>query len=224
MAEFGSRPRRFTVVLAREPAAQIRNLALQKEKMQATLIGALIILLSSSGCTSVAAPARSAAASTLPSAPRLADRSLALNEGRVQLNVRGGYYSELESKSEKSATYALVLQRSNQTNTWAAMNSVCVKGSLPGKMACLQVIQRQPDVNLLNVQIRVGTDADATAQPAVIDGTFVIGEEILVKIDISATDIRFEVNGKHEFTQAIDFETSKIRYGCSSAECIYTLL
>jgi ribosomal protein S11 len=196
--------------------------------MHFTLIGALIILLSSSGCTSVAGPAGSAtpsaAASTSPSAPRLADRSLALNEGRVQLNVRGGYFSQLESKSEKSATFALVLQRSNRIDNWAALTSVCVKGALPGKMACLRAIQRQPDVNLLNVEIGVGSETDVAPQITAIDGTFVIGEEILVKIDIGASDIRFEVNGKHKFTQAIDFETSKIRYGCSSAECIYTLL
>ena len=72
--------------------------------------------------------------------------------------------------------------------------------------------------------MRVGADEDVTPHTASIDGTFVIGEEIIVKIDIGASDIRFEVNGKYVFTQAIDFETNRIRYNCSLAECIFTLL
>lgn len=199
--------------------------------MQLTHIGGVLVLLLASGCHSISrgsepagSDSRISLAAPLSIATRLADRPLGENEGRINLNVKAGYWSSLQSKSEKLQVVGLVLERGKKYATWAPVQSVCVQAALPGKkMVCLRMTQRLLAENRLSAEMIVGEDGPAQPETTAIDGDFLPGDEIIVKIAIEDKHILFDLNGKRVFSQASDFEADHIRYGCSSAECTFTM-
>lgn len=198
--------------------------------MRLHILGGTLILLLTSACGSVprGEPAAASPAAAAPSlatpGPRHADTALAMDSGRVQLNVKGGYYSNLETRSDKEQSYALVLERINQHPSWGATQTVCVKGTMPDKMVCLQLGQKKIGAPGLGIKIAVGSDNSYDPVFTALDGDYHLGQEVIVNIVIGTSTIVFSVDGKPVFTQPIDFATDRIRFACASGECVFTML
>lgn len=196
------------------------------------LICGVLVLLMASGChrelpgsEAAAMPAggRALAPAPLPSA-RLADHEVSEGQARVHLNVKGGFWSQMQTPSEKSQEFALLLESRHMHSKWAPLQSVCVRGAGPGQMACLKVSWRNPAVHRLRMDLTISEEGVGDVKTTAIDGEFFPGEEIRLKIRIEDKDVHFEVHGKTFDVHAADFKTDTIQFGCSSAECIFTTI
>lgn len=192
--------------------------------MRLNILGGTLMVFLVSACASVPRSETAVASTQKPAPAPAAGGPLAMNTARLQINVQGGSYSELETKSEKEQSFMLVLERVNKDPTWLAAQSLCVKGAIPGKMACLKVSQSGLDSSLLHMRVGIGIDGKGSPQTTELEGEFALGEEILVKITITPRELEFAVNGRPMFAQTVDFATDKIRLGCSSGECLFKLL
>jgi hypothetical protein len=198
--------------------------------MRSNAIFLVAVLLSASACSQspeVKAPAASAAAPVAPESPqRLSDRGLDPGEARVRLNAKAGYFSSVNLDMGESGSFALTIDRMNLHEKWAPMQSVCVVGDGDTKRACLTIMivpATVPPRAEVRISVRALND-EAEQQLTHVPGNFVLGKEIRVKTRTKPGSVEFKVNGMAVMSKPIAFKGNAIKLGCSSAECIFTML
>jgi hypothetical protein len=198
--------------------------------MRANAIFLVAVVLATSACSQSPEAMAPAAAATVSAAPkptlRLSDRGLDPGEGRVRLNARAGYFSSVDLRMDDEATFALVIDRTNLHEKWAPMQSVCVVNAADTQRACLTIMIRpatEPPQADLRISVRVDKE-EAEQQLTHVPGNFLLGKEIRVKSRIKPGSVEFKVNGMAVMGKPLAFEGKSVKLGCSSAECIFTML
>lgn len=149
-------------------------------------------------------------------------RDLNVNEGRLDLNVKGGYYSEVEVKAEKSQDFVMMLSHRNPHEKWAASSWVCLLAGATRQRVCANLSWPDPEVDRLVVEQSDKTDKNITHQVQMGTGYFP-DQEVKLTLRINDGEAQFQV-GDDIVKRPLDFKPERVTLGCSSAECIFTLL